>query len=88
MFDTLTPLGRGQALLVTGPPTSGLTQVVLDTVLNQHGSDVHVVYGTIGLPRVMMTTLHKLLASRGAMDHTTVVWAADDASLAEKYAAC
>lgn len=47
-LDALTPLGRGQALLVTGEQHSGKSSVVLDAILGQSGSGVRCVYAAIG----------------------------------------
>lgn len=46
--DALTPLGRGQALLVTGGRRAGKTALVLDAVLAQARSDVRCVYAAVG----------------------------------------
>jgi F0F1-type ATP synthase alpha subunit len=34
-IDVLTPLGRGQAQLLTGPPDSGKTLAAVDAILGQ-----------------------------------------------------
>jgi F0F1-type ATP synthase alpha subunit len=34
-IDVLTPLGRGQAQLLTGPPGSGKTLAAVDAILGQ-----------------------------------------------------
>lgn len=47
-LDMLTPLGRGQALLVTGMQQSGKTSLVLDAVLGQYRSGVRCIYAAIG----------------------------------------
>lgn len=44
----LTPLGRGQALLVTGMRQSGKTSLVLDAILGQYRSGVRCIYAAIG----------------------------------------
>jgi len=47
-LDALTPLGRGQALLVTGEQHSGKSSAVLDAILGQYGSGVRCIYAAIG----------------------------------------
>ena len=47
-LDVLTPLGRGQALLVTGDQHSGKSAAVLDAILGQHGSGVRCIYAAVG----------------------------------------
>lgn len=46
--DALTPLGRGQAQLVTGARGAGKTALVLDAVLAQARSDVRCVFASVG----------------------------------------
>lgn len=43
-LDVLTPLGRGQSMLVAGPRGSGKTQLCIDAILGQRGSGVRCVY--------------------------------------------
>ena len=63
-LDALTPLGRGQALLVTGEQQSGKSSVVLDGILGQSGSGVRCIYAAIGqrfaLPSPSSTGLYRL----------------------------
>ena len=47
-LDALTPLGRGQTLLVTGEPRSGKSALVLDAILGQYRSGVRCIYAAIG----------------------------------------
>ena len=47
-LDVLTPLGRGQALLVTGVRQTGKTSLVLDAILGQYRSGVRCIYAAIG----------------------------------------
>ena len=46
--DVLTPIGRGQALLVVGLPGSGKTSLVLDAILGQKHHDVQCIYASVG----------------------------------------
>ena len=47
-LDALTPLGRGQALLVAGKQESGKSCMVLDAILGQYGSGVRCIYAAVG----------------------------------------
>ena len=47
-LDMLTPVGRGQALLVNGMRQSGKTSLVLDAILGQYRSGVRCIYAAIG----------------------------------------
>ena len=47
-MDALTPLGRGQAQLVTGPEGAGKTTMMMDAVLGQSKSGVMCVYAAVG----------------------------------------
>ena len=46
--DALTPLGRGQAQLVTGARGAGKTALVLDAVLAQARTDVRCIFASVG----------------------------------------
>ena len=48
-LDCLTPLGRGQTLLVTGEAGAGKSALCLDAILGQFRSGVRCVYAAIGL---------------------------------------
>lgn len=46
--DVLTPVGRGQALLVVGMPGSGKSSLVLDAILGQRTQGVQCIYASVG----------------------------------------
>ena len=48
-LDCLTPLGRGQTLLVAGEAGAGKSALVLDAILGQFRSGVRCVYAAIGV---------------------------------------
>ena len=87
-LDILTPLGRGQCMLVTGEPGTGLTQLGVNAIAAQAASGIRCVYGATGAAAEDggVAAVEELRAA-GAMDHTTVVSVDGDASLAERYAA-
>ncbi|KAK9824846.1 hypothetical protein WJX81_006563 [Elliptochloris bilobata] len=85
--DALTPLGRGQALLVTGARGSGKSALVLDAVLAQARSNVQCIYAAVGQSTPETEAAVATLRRGGAMAHTTVVAASAGAPLGERFAA-
>lgn len=86
-LDVLTPLGRGQALQVSGPQGSGKTQLCIDAVLGQRGVGVRCVYAAVGCSVDQLTRTVAQLQAHQAMGYTTVVAATADRPLGEQYAA-
>ena len=48
VIDAMIPLGRGQRELIIGDRTIGKTAIAVDTIINQHATDVICVYAAIG----------------------------------------
>ena len=71
-LDTLTPLGRGQAQLLTGSPGSLQHDAALDVILGQAGSDVRCVYAAVGKSVEETRRAVELLSQHGALAYTTV----------------
>jgi F0F1-type ATP synthase alpha subunit len=65
--DVLTPIGRGQAQLVTGLPGSGKTSLVLDAIIGQKGKGVHCVYAAVGQRYALHSTWHSLVSSANVL---------------------
>jgi F-type H+-transporting ATPase subunit alpha len=86
-LDVLTPLGRGQALQVSGPQGSGKTQLCIDAVIGQAGSGVRCVYAAVGCSSEQLRGTIEQLKAHGCMEYTTVVAATADRPLGEQYAA-
>lgn len=86
-IDILTPLGRGQTLLITGPKGSGKTQLCLDVIAGQADRGVHCVYAAVGSTQEQLERTINRLRDIGAMEYTTVVTATADKPLGEQYAA-
>ena len=86
--DILTPLGRGQALLVVGPEGSGKTQLCLDSIVGQRdsGDGVRCVYAAVGCTGGQLARTLLQLRASGCMGYTTVVAAPEGCSLGEQYA--
>src|SRR5246500_1882278 len=91
-IDSMIPIGRGQRELIIGDRQTGKTAVILDTILNQKGSDMICIYCAIGQKRSTIAQVIKILTDAGAMDYTIIVAssAAEPASLQciAPYAAC
>jgi F-type H+-transporting ATPase subunit alpha len=91
-IDSMIPIGRGQRELIIGDRQTGKTAVILDTIINQKGSDLICIYCAIGQKRSTIAQVVKILTDAGAMDYTIVVAssAAEPASLQyiAPYAAC
>ena len=91
-IDSMIPIGRGQRELIIGDRQTGKTAVILDTIINQKGSDMVCIYCAIGQKRSTIAQVIKALTDAGAMDYTIVVAssAAEPASLQyiAPYAAC
>ena len=94
-LDVLTPVGRGQCMLLTGEVGTNLSELGLNAVVAQArvgeaaaGTDaVRCVYGAVGAAAADSgAAAFAALEEQGAVDFT-VVSCAPDASLAERYAA-
>lgn len=86
-IDIITPLGRGQALQLSGVQGSGKTQLCIQVVMGQKGSGVKCVYAAIGCSKAQLYQTIKELEQAGCMKYTTIVAATDDKDLGEQYAA-
>jgi F-type H+/Na+-transporting ATPase subunit alpha len=91
-IDSMIPIGRGQRELIIGDRQTGKTAVILDTIINQKGSDMICIYCAIGQKRSTIAQVVKVLTDAGAMDYTIIVAssAAEPASqqYIAPYAAC
>lgn len=76
--DALLPIGRGQRELILGDRQTGKTAVAVDTILNQHDTDVLCVYCAVGQRNAAVAELIGTLREHGALDYTTVVVAGGD----------
>lgn len=86
-LDVLTPLGKGQALQVSGPQGGGKTQLCIDAVMGQRGAGVRCVFAAVGSTGDQLARTVAQLQAHGCMEYTTVVAATQDRSLGEQYAA-
>jgi F0F1-type ATP synthase alpha subunit len=86
-IDALTPLGRGQCLLVLGGPGSGKSTATLDAVLAQAGTGVRCVIAAVGCDPSSVRAAAATLAAKDALGHVTIVAAPAGAPLGERYVA-
>ena len=71
--DALIPIGRGQRELILGDRQTGKTAIAIDTILNQHGSNVVCVYCAIGQRASAVAKAVANLRDKGSLDYTVVV---------------
>ncbi len=72
-IDAMIPIGRGQRELIIGDRQTGKTVIVIDTILNQKGSDVVCIYVAIGQKNSTIAQIIKTLEDFGAMEYSIVV---------------
>ena len=85
--DLLAPVGRGQCMLVSGEPGTGLSELGLTSIAAQKNTGVRCVYAALGAQASRVNEVTKRLEADGAMAHTTIVTCDTNASEAERYAA-
>lgn len=78
-IDLLYPIGRGQRQLIIGDKKTGKTQIGLDAITNQKGCGVLCIYISIGKTKKNVKDIYQQLARRGAMRHTIMLAASNDA---------
>ena len=78
VVDALIPIGRGQRELILGDRQTGKTAVALDTILNQHDTDVVCVYCAVGQRNSAVASVIADLREHDALDYTTVVVASGE----------
>jgi F-type H+-transporting ATPase subunit alpha len=86
-IDAMIPIGRGQRELIIGDRQTGKTAIILDTIVNQKGSDMFCIYCAIGQKRSTIAQVVKMLTDAGAMDYTIVVAASASEPAAMQYIA-
>jgi F-type H+/Na+-transporting ATPase subunit alpha len=75
-IDSMIPIGRGQRELIIGDRQTGKTALVVDTILNQHDSDVVCIYVAVGQKASTVAQVYDRLREEGAMEYTIIVSAA------------
>ncbi|GFS22345.1 ATP synthase subunit alpha [Elysia marginata] len=72
-IDSMVPIGKGQRELIIGDRQTGKTSIAIDTILNQKGKNVKVVYVAIGQKNSTVAQVVERLKKAGAMKYTTIV---------------
>ena len=90
IVDALIPIGRGQRELIIGDRQTGITSIIVDTIINQkhineqaksEKDKMYCIYVAIGQKRSTVAQVVQTLKDHGAMDYTIVVAAtASDAA--------
>jgi F-type H+-transporting ATPase subunit alpha len=75
-IDSMTNVGRGQRELIIGDRSTGKTAILVDTILNQHDTDVICIYVAIGQKASTVAQVYDRLKDEGAMDYTVIISAA------------
>ena len=86
-IDSMIPIGRGQRELIIGDRQTGKTEIAIDTIINQRGSDVICIYVAIGQKNSSVVQLVNELTRAGAMEYTIVVSASASESAPLQYVA-
>jgi len=73
VIDSMIPIGKGQRELIVGDRQTGKTAILIDTILNQRGSDVICIYVAIAQRASTVSSIINSLTSRNAMDHVIFV---------------
>ncbi|MBQ7604400.1 MAG: F0F1 ATP synthase subunit alpha [Clostridia bacterium] len=72
-IDSMIPIGRGQRELIIGDRQTGKTSVAVDTIINQHDTDVLCVYVAIGQKNSTVAQVTETLRKADALSYTVVV---------------
>jgi F-type H+-transporting ATPase subunit alpha len=91
-IDSMIPIGRGQRELVIGDRQTGKTAVLVDTIINQKGTQksdkpVYCIYVAIGQKNSTVAQVRASLEEVGAMEYTTIVDAPASAAATMQYIA-
>lgn len=78
VIDALLPIGRGQRELIVGDRQTGKTAIALDTIINQHDTDVVCIYCSIGQRNSAVARNIDKLREYDALDYCVVVVAAGE----------
>jgi len=86
-IDSMIPIGRGQRELIIGDRQTGKSAVVLDTIINNGGSDLISVYVAIGQRMSTVVEVAQTLEDNNAMENTIIVAAPADEAAPIKFMA-
>ncbi|MBQ9394935.1 MAG: F0F1 ATP synthase subunit alpha [Proteobacteria bacterium] len=84
-LDALVPIGRGQRELIIGDRKTGKTAVAIDTIINQHDTDVYCIYVAIGQKQSTVAQVVETLRKHDALKYTIIVSATASESAPLQY---
>lgn len=87
IVDALTPLGRGQAMLIHGDKGTGKTTLALDIAVSQKNTGVKCIYVSMSKNQQELEHVVSTLTGTGAMDNTVVLHVPPSAPAMELFAA-
>src|SRR3954465_8574720 len=73
VIDAMTPIGRGQRVLIIGDRKTGKTAVATDRIINPRGFGVKCIYVAIGQKASTVAEIVNTLEQAGALESTVVV---------------
>ena len=85
VVDIAIPLAKGQRQLILGDRMTGKTVVALDAIINQIGEDCICIYCCVGKSMSALEKVVTTLHDTGALSHTIVMVALDNAPAGEQY---
>jgi len=86
-IDSMTAIGRGQRELIIGDRQTGKSQIALDTIINNKGSELVCIYVAIGQRMSTVVQVAETLADHDAMENTIIVAAPADEAAPIKFMA-
>ena len=87
VIDSMIPIGKGQRELIIGDRQTGKTAIAIDTILNQHDTNVKCIYVAIGQKASTVAQIVEKLKQHDAMKYPTVVMASASDSAPLQYIA-
>lgn len=78
VVDALIPIGRGQRELIVGDRQTGKTAIAVDTIINQHDTEVLCVFCAVGQRTSAVSRVVDDLRTHGVMEKSVVVVATED----------
>ena len=87
VIDSMIPIGKEQRELIIGDRQTGKTAIAIDTILNQHDTNVKCIYVAIGQKASTVAQIVEKLKQHDAMKYTTVVMASASDSAPLQYIA-
>ncbi|MFP7671843.1 F0F1 ATP synthase subunit alpha [Marivita sp. S0852] len=76
--DAAVPVGKGQRQLIIGDRQTGKTSIAVDTILNQHETDVVCIYCAIGQRGDAVAKVIGAIRDGGMMERTAILVAGDE----------